>query len=84
MFAGGCVVMTKPAGTEESAAFSIPTINPSDCKSLSACACSLPVKSGISTNVGAPPSTGKGHQKHLIMPKQFQTQVPRILLMQVE
>ena len=51
--------MTKPAGTEESAAFSIPTINPSDCKSLSACACSLPVKSGISTNVGAPPSTGR-------------------------
>ena len=59
VFAGGCVVITKPAGTEESAAFSIPTINPSDCKSLSACACSLPVKSGISTNVGAPPSTGR-------------------------
>ena len=41
--AGGCVVITNPAGTEESAAFSIPTIKPSDCKSLRACACSLPV-----------------------------------------
>ena len=34
-------------------------MNPKLCKSSNAWACSLPVRSGISTRVGAPPSTGK-------------------------
>ena len=52
------MLITKPAGTDESAEFSIPTINPNCWRSFRACACSLPVKSGISTKDGAPPSTG--------------------------
>ena len=50
--------MTAPDGTFGSAEFSIPTLNPKAWRSLRASAWSLPVRSGISIKVGAPPSTG--------------------------
>ena len=50
--------MTAPEGTFGSAEFSIPTLNPKAWRSLRASAWSLPVRSGISIKVGAPPSTG--------------------------
>ena len=58
VFDGGWVRITEPAGTDESAEFSIPTLNPRFWRSSNACACSLPVRSGISIKAGAPPSTG--------------------------
>ena len=36
VFAIGCVLITAPSGTVGCAAFSIPTVKPSNCKSLSA------------------------------------------------